>query len=659
MNTLPRLSALCAALVCAASIHPSAAAAEGATGPRVVDALPSQEIGGMWPVKVDMAALRSAQAGQRVHFALPDGRTLDVVFDARLGGEEGRQWIGHHVAGRQYAVRLRLDDTGVAGVIRTPEGSFVLGRVDGTQLMGNDLSRAGVPIVLDGLPAMFSTADADGDRTAADVRRGARARAVEPPADVAHPVDFNLIAMSALNPGDEVMLSIPEHGDYRVSFDGSDAGAAGTSTWVGHLKDYGSEFRVIITSGPDGSVGNILTPSGELMLVESGGRQWLVDPVRSGLTHYESEHVDAVGAEVAAGGVTADGNTAAATTGSSSTTSGTTTGTTSSGSTTTIDVLVLYTPGFVSRHGSLHATRIAQLIALGNQAYKDSNVPITLRLVGSEQISIADTTSNSTTLSALAAGSGSFSGVPALRRKYGADLVTLIRPFYMSAQGGSCGVGYVGGYNGANIANYAAYGYSVVSDGRDVAGSSYYCTDYTFTHELGHNMGLMHDRATVAKQGGGQGSHPYAYGHGRSGSFGTVMSYISPVIGRFSNPDISTCGGSNACGVPITSAQSAHNALALNNNRNAVANWMSVTVATRYQISGTVSRAGRALANVAMTASSGASCGATGSNGAYTCSVPAGWTGSIAPRVSGTIMPGRLSFANVRAAVTRGNFVVR
>jgi hypothetical protein len=199
----------------------------------------------------------------------------------------------------------------------------------------------------------------------------------------------------------------------------------------------------------------------------------------------------------------------------------------------------------------------------------------------------------------------------------------------------------------------------VVSDGRDMAGSYYYCTDYTFTHELGHNMGLMHDRATVARQGGGQGSHPYAYGHGRSGSFGTVMSYISPVIGRFSNPDLSTCGGRNACGVPINSAQSAHNALALSNNRNAVANWMSVTVATSYQISGTVSRAGRALANVAMNAGSGANCGATGSNGAYTCTVPAGWAGSIAPRIGGVITPSRFSFTNVRASITQGNFVVR
>ena len=43
---------------------------------------------------------------------------------------------------------------------------------------------------------------------------------------------------------------------------------------------------------------------------------------------------------------------------------------------------------------------------------------------------------------------------------------------YMSAQGGNCGVGYIGGYNGSNIAGYGSYAYSVVSDGKDAGGSN-------------------------------------------------------------------------------------------------------------------------------------------------------------------------------------------
>ena len=39
-----------------------------------------------------------------------------------------------------------------------------------------------------------------------------------------------------------------------------------------------------------GSVGNILTPSGEILLVSDGGSQWLVDPQRSGLSQLEPDH---------------------------------------------------------------------------------------------------------------------------------------------------------------------------------------------------------------------------------------------------------------------------------------------------------------------------------------------------------------------------------
>ncbi|PZU52609.1 MAG: hypothetical protein DI561_12285 [Thauera sp.] len=666
--TAPRhaLSPLCTMLMCAFALSAMPATAASRTSAaadvsvQVMQPLPVRDsAGGMWPVQLDVARLRAARAGETLRFTLPDGSSFDIVFASMLGGASGLQWIGHHAAGRQYAVRLRLDGELATGVIRTPDGGFVLGHVDGVQLIGPDLSAAANPVVLDGLPSMFLAADvATHTGSASDPT----ARTGEPPAEVAHPVAFNLIALSALEPGDDVTLSIPEHGDYRVRYDRTDAGDADTTTWVGHLADYGSEFRVIVTSGPNGSVGNILTPSGELMLVDSGGTQWLVDPVRSGLSQFESEHADAVGEEVpaAAGGVTALGGTSAAadagTTGS--TTAGS--GTAANGSETMIDLLVLYTPGFKKKHGSVFGTRIAQLVALANQAYVDSGVPMRLRLVASEQVNDSDTTGNSTTLSALARATGAYRTVPALRKKYGADLVTVVRPFYMTAQGGSCGVGYVGGYNGSNIAYYGNYAYSVVSDGRDMAGSNYYCTDYTFTHELGHNMGLMHDRATVARQGGGQGSHPYAFGHGRSGSFGSIMSYISPVIGRFSNPDLTDCGGSFACGVPVTDPASAHNALALRNNRAAVSSWLATTVPTSYQVSGTISRAGKPLANVPVAATNGATCSSSGKTGAYACTVPWGWSGTITPQpASGSAQPGSLALSTVRAAQMKKNFIVR
>ncbi|MBP6095108.1 MAG: hypothetical protein KBF58_11770 [Methyloversatilis sp.] len=615
----------------------------------------------MWPISLRLTQLHAARPGDTLHFVLPDGRTLQVIHDSKLARPDGEHWLGHLKAGREFPVRLRLDDALAAGVIRTPDGGYVIGHVDGVQLIGNDLSAAARPAALDTLPSMFAPA-ADAE-TAAGSSSGDRTPAGKP-ADVAHLVALDLVAMSALEPGADMALSIPEHGDYRVTHDRTDAGDTDSTTWIGHLKDYGQEFRVIITSGPNGSVGNILTPSGELLLVDSGGSQWLVDPVRSGLSNPEPDHADAIGEDLPAGamagGGTAEGGTSAAA-GTTTTSVSTTTATSGTSTTATlVDVLVLYTPGFKARNGSVWATRISQLIALSNQAYTDSGVPMRLRLVGTEQIGDSDKTGNSTTLSSLAKGTGVYKTVPALRKKYGADMVTLIRPFYMSAQGGNCGVGYIGGYNGSNIAGYGSYAYSVVSDGKDAGGSNYYCTDYTFTHELGHNMGLMHDRDTVARQGGGKGSYDYAFGHGRSGSFGTIMSYISPVIGRFSNPTQTTCGGSFACGVVPGNPASAHNALALTNNRTAVAAFTGTTLATTYQVSGTISRAGKALPNVPVTASNGGSCTPSGKTGAYACTVASGWSGVIAPVVTGRpVLPGSLKLNNVKAAQTKQNFIVR
>ena len=266
--------------------------------------------------------------------------------------------------------------------------------------------------------------------------------------------------------------------------------------------------------------------------------------------------------------------------------------------------MILYTPGLASRLGSNLSTRLDQLVALSNQAYRDSGIYINLRLVHAEQVNYSDTTTNSAALNALTYSSDpALANVASLRDTYGADLVSLIRPFNYSTSGGSCGVGWVGGYNGQPISLYANYGYSVISDGRDVNGSGYYCLDLTFTHELGHNMGSMHNRAN---SGSGTGAYPYAFGYGVNGTFGTVMSFINPRIGKFSNPAI-TCAGGIACGVSEAVSDSANNALSLNNTRVAVANFRvakSSSPSTSYALTVTKSGSGTVSSDVA-----GISCG--------------------------------------------------
>ena len=303
--------------------------------------------------------------------------------------------------------------------------------------------------------------------------------------------------------------------------------------------------------------------------------------------------------------------------------------------------------------------RIQLLTALSNQAYVDSNVNINLRLVKALKIDIPDTTTNSQTLSDMLNGKGAFTGLASLRQTYGADLVTLVRPFYLNEQGRNCGVGYIGGYGGSNIANYKNYGLSVVSDGTDMTGQGYYCNNYAFTHELGHNMGSMHDRQTVASQGGGTGAYPYSFGNGQAGAFGTIMSYISPVVGKFSSPNITCTTSKLPCGVAASdSAKSADNALSLNNTRPAVSSFMPAVSTLPLTVVGVVTTKGKAVANVPILASTpGVSCSNSGGNGVYSCTVPANWSGNLTPSLSGyQFTPGSYSFSQMSASVSQKNF---
>ena len=96
------------------------------------------------------------------------------------------------------------------------------------------------------------------------------------------------------------------------------------------------------------------------------------------------------------------------------------------------------------------------------------------------------------------------------RNQLGADLAMLV---VGATAGGACGVGYV--MTGLSSA-FAAYAFTV---------TAYPCIspNYTFAHELGHNMGSAH----APEDGAGQGSlYPYSFGYKHpSNLFRTVMAY--------------------------------------------------------------------------------------------------------------------------------------
>lgn len=333
--------------------------------------------------------------------------------------------------------------------------------------------------------------------------------------------------LKAMQTGESINLPLPD-GDHQVVQDNRVTHKNGDVSWVGYLKGQGNDYRFIATLGKNGVDGQVQTPAGLYYLRSANGGNWLIDVNASGLqnpTRHESWQIP---------GQASDTNqiiNALA----STVNPGTISPAASDGpATNVVTLLVLTAPSFAGD------TRLNQLLTIANQAYIDSGVNIHLQLLKAEPVNYGNASPNNNALTELTGSGhgqpvGGLPDVRALRDGDQADIVMLIRPFqYPDHQ--SCGVSWVNGVD-------ASYGYSVVSDGSSPSG--YYCSDYTFVHELGHALGASHDR----EHSGVPGLFAYCYGYGVPGVFGTIMSYVRPRIGKFSNPNIN-CSASSpyACG---------------------------------------------------------------------------------------------------------------
>lgn len=372
----------------------------------------------------------------------------------------------------------------------------------------------------------------------------------------------------------------------------------GDWTWVGKVQTTHGLQSAVITFGKDAVFGLVPQASGHpLRLVTAGGQELLVQtdgnkmaqsaealqlharqdfqvPKRHGSASAQPRASSAqvstrtqAGAQVQASASTASGGTV-------------------------IDVMVAYTSGLVSDYGSTAAamTRIDNLVDVTNQAYADSGVNQSIRLVHTMQVSYTDTNDDTQALHDLTGSDGqgnslpipsSLQGVASARTQYGADLVVLLRHFNEAGNNG-CGLGWLIGGDEQQIipSEDNAFGYSVVQDGSD---GGYYCLDTTFAHELGHNMGSAHDRDNADQPG----AYSYSYGYRGNGvdGFATIMAYggdTQTPVNYFSNPDISKCQNS-PCGVADSSSTSADNAHSLNNTASLIAQFEAAkTTATGF-----------------------------------------------------------------------------
>lgn len=237
---------------------------------------------------------------------------------------------------------------------------------------------------------------------------------------------------------------------------------------------------------------------------------------------------------------------------------------------TVVDVMVLYTA--VRQSAEYARQRIQFLVDLSNQAFLDSGIKMELRLVHTRRTAYSESSSNTRALTDLAFDRGAFSGTAALRNQYGADVVLLFRPLY-GQTAGSCGEAYIGFANGSGgIPNFA---FATVSDGhsRDADVRSY-CGSETFPHEVGHSLGLVHDRefSNVA------GKFPYSYAWGINRRFGTIMSYYMPSLPLFATPLLPRACDSSPCGFPEHHPNASDQTRTVNHTAPIVADYRRTTV---------------------------------------------------------------------------------
>jgi hypothetical protein len=197
-------------------------------------------------------------------------------------------------------------------------------------------------------------------------------------------------------------------------------------------------------------------------------------------------------------------------------------------------------------------------VAAANQAYINSGVHITLNLVGLQEIDYTEGTNLSESLSYLQGKSdGRMDSVHVLRDMLGADVVSLV------SEDVGCGIAYL---MSPESSGFASSAFNAVYSG---------ClSQHSLAHEVGHNQGNMHDRASSSMAG----AFAFSYGLRRctddGTGFRTVMSYScigASRVTQFSNPDVNYNGWPTGISYEADPANSADNARSMNETADTVA----------------------------------------------------------------------------------------
>jgi hypothetical protein len=182
-----------------------------------------------------------------------------------------------------------------------------------------------------------------------------------------------------------------------------------------------------------------------------------------------------------------------------------------------VDLMILYTPAARVAAGGTSAI-VAELTGAvnnANLALSNANVTHRFRLVHQAEIAYTETNNIHTSLDRLTYMDGIMDNVFTLRDQFRADEVTLL-----TTDSNACGVGWLMGPGNISAA-FASFAFNVVK---------WNCANanLTMAHEIGHNMGLHHDRPNAT---GSQPAFPYAYGYFVNNVGRDVMSYDLNCVG--------------------------------------------------------------------------------------------------------------------------------
>ncbi len=259
-------------------------------------------------------------------------------------------------------------------------------------------------------------------------------------------------------------------------------GVAGHTTWVGAVTDDAESLAALTWDGRT-LVGGVVTRGVAYDITADG------DGAVSVSQRATAEHPVELAPRVPAHFATARGPAIAA----------------ADGATAAIDVLVLYTPAARQRAGGRDqiVSQLTNAVAVTNTAFARSGVNAVLSAVGIEELPYVEAAGIASDLSAISLGGTQSATVEARRADVGADLVALVtgRP----SSSGGCGTAWIG------PSTSAAYSASEQA--------CLYAGQWSFTHEIGHNLGADHAPGDSAPVGAS-----YARGY-RDGTIRTLMAY--------------------------------------------------------------------------------------------------------------------------------------